>query len=200
MKNTENADGLASSRQVGERRGRRAHEGAGYTGLVTAPASSLLAIAPDGIPQATSRDDAAALLAPALAGAAWPDGRVGTTIGDIVIVSQKFLARCRGFVKAGTPGAMSTGGLPAGLAVMPLSDPRAEARALRRALDARLGGRPGVIITGQVAAAGVDRELDGRNLRDDLAALAETLFNAHLGHPVVLVRGLGHLLTYEDQD
>ncbi|MDO5724531.1 MAG: hypothetical protein Q4P33_09085 [Flaviflexus sp.] len=165
-----------------------------------APTSSLLAIAPDGIAQATSRDDAAALIAPALSRAVWPDGRVGTMMGDIVIVSQKFLARCHGFVRSGTEGAMSEENLPAGLAVLPLADPRAEARELRRALDARLGGRPGVIITGRVAAAGVDRELAGRNLREDLAALAETLFNTHPNHPVVLVRGLGHLLTYEDQD
>lgn len=165
-----------------------------------APASSLLAIAPDGIPQATSRDDAAALIAPALAGAVWPDGRRGTAIGDIVIVSRIFLARCHGFVKAGSAGSLISNALPRGLAVMPLEDPRAEARALRRALDARLGGRPGVIITGQLAAAGVDEDLDGRNLRADLAALAQTLFHAHPAHPVVLVRGLGHLLTYEDQD
>lgn len=166
-----------------------------------APQSSLLAVAVPGIPQATMTDDVPALIAPALNGLVWPDGRVGIMRGDIIVIARKLVAKCEGrMVKAGAAGALSEGNTPRGIAVLPPEDPLSSAREIRRGLDARFGGRPGVIITGDVAAAGVDAHVGSSNLREDLARMADVLMNAYPDHPVVAIRGLGHLLTYEDQD
>lgn len=166
-----------------------------------APHSSLLMVAVPGIPQATMKDDVPALIAPALNSLVWPDLRTGITQGDIVVISRKLVAICQGrLTKAGTDGTLSQGNTPAGIAVLPPENPKQAAREIRRGLDARFGGRPGVILTGTVDAAGVDRTVGDINLRQNLVQAAEILMNTYPNHPVVAVRGLGHLLTYEDQD
>lgn len=168
---------------------------------MVAPHTSLLAVAVPGIPQATTADEVAALISPALNALIWPDGAKGIRQGDIIVIARTLVAVCEGrLVKSGVPGVLSGGGLPAGIAVLPPEDPRASAREIRRGLDARFGGRPGVIITGDVAAAGVDETIGSSKLREDLARTADILMNAYPQHPVVAIRGLGHLLTYEDQD
>lgn len=165
------------------------------------PHSSLLAVAVPGIPQATMRDTVPALIAPALNALVWPDRAVGLRNGDIVVIARKLVAICEGrLVPASTEGVLSAGHLPPGIAVLPPVDPLASAREIRRGLDARFGGRPGVIITGDVAAAGVDPHVGTSPLRESLAGMADVLMNAYPDHPVVAIRGLGHLLTYEDQD
>ncbi len=146
-------------------------------------------------------DDVSALIAPALNELVWPDGRLGIVRGDIIVIARKLVAICEGrMVKAGTSGVLSAGRTPRGIAVLPPENPVSSARAIRRGLDARFGGRPGVIITGDVAAAGVDSHVGTSRLREDLARMADVLMNTYPGHPVVAIRGLGHLLTYEDQD
>lgn len=173
-----------------------------------APVSSLLAVAVPGIAQATMKDTVPALISPALNTLVWPDQRVGLMQGDIIVIARKLVAICEGrMVKAGSPGTLSDGNTPPGIAVLPPEDPIASARETRRGLDARFGGRPGVIITGpagdegtKTAAAGIDHYVGTSDLRKALADMADTLMNAYPDHPVVAVRGFGHLLTYEDQN
>ena len=170
------------------------------------PHSALLAVAVPGIPQATMKDSVPALISPALNSLVWPDRRVGLMQGDIIVIARKLVAICVGrMVKAGTPGTLSEGNSPAGISVLPPADPTSSAREIRRGLDARFGGRPGVIITGpagdeNIAAAGIDHYVGTANLRQSLADMGDTLMNVYPDHPVVAVRGLGHLLTYEDQN
>ncbi|MGO1666119.1 coenzyme F420-0:L-glutamate ligase [Flaviflexus sp.] len=171
-----------------------------------APRSSLLAVAVPGIPQATTKDDVPALISPALNTLVWPDRAVGVAQGDIIVIARKLVAICEGrLVKEGTAkeDALSEGNSPRGISVLPPEDPRTSAREIRRGLDARFGGRPGVIITGPgelLSAAGIDSTIGSADLRRSLAATAKVLMNAYPDHPVVAIRGLGHLLTYEDQD
>ncbi|MEZ7898709.1 MAG: hypothetical protein QMB98_07835 [Flaviflexus sp.] len=166
-----------------------------------APHSSLHMVAVPNIPQATTKDDVAALISPALNSLVWPDLRTGLAQGDIVIISRKLVAICEGrLVKQGTEGTLSEGNTPTGIAVLPPKNPLASVREIRRGLDARFGGRPGVILTGTNHAAGVDEVAGEVNLRANLVASAEILMNAYPNHPVVAVRGLGHYLTYEDQE
>ena len=162
--------------------------------------SALMMVAVPGIPQATQSDEVGALISPAINTVVWPDRAHGLMQGDIVIISRKLVAVCEGqLTAASTPGTLSEGNLPQGLGVLPPLDPVASARRIRRELDARFGGRPGVILTGG-GSAGVDRSVGTSHLRSDLATMADVLMNAYPRHPVVVVRGLGQLLTYEDQD
>ncbi|HLV03091.1 MAG TPA: coenzyme F420-0:L-glutamate ligase [Actinomycetaceae bacterium] len=121
---------------------------------------------------------------------------------------------------------VDTSDVPLGTALLLPEDPDASARTLRRGLDARLGVRPGVVITDTVGrpwrqgvadiaigAAGVvalqdhrgRRDGYGRELRvtviaaaDEIAAAAELVKGKADGRPVAVVRGLGHLVTRED--
>ncbi|MDQ6807421.1 MAG: coenzyme F420-0:L-glutamate ligase [Actinomycetota bacterium] len=105
-------------------------------------------------------------------------------------------------------------------------DPDASARALRRGLEALTGVRPGVVITdsfgrawrqGQcdvaIGCAGITplddwrgrRDRAGRELHatvlaaaDELAAAADLVRTKDGGQPVILVRGAGRHVTYED--
>lgn len=118
--------------------------------------------------------------------------------------------------------------VPAGTALLLPEDPDASARRLRRGLQARLGARPGVVVTDTagrawrrgltdlaIGAAGVRTLEDlrgrtdayGRELRasviaaaDEIAAAADLVKGKATGRPVAVVRGLGHLVTYEDGD
>lgn len=56
----------------------------------------LLAQAPEGLPQITSGADLAALLTPLLAGLRWPDGTVGVTDDDVVVIASKIVAKAEG--------------------------------------------------------------------------------------------------------
>ncbi|MCM3661701.1 coenzyme F420-0:L-glutamate ligase [Georgenia satyanarayanai] len=118
--------------------------------------------------------------------------------------------------------------VPLGTALLLPEDPDESARRLRRGLDARLGVRPGVVVTDTVGrpwregvadiaigAAGVvvlqdhrgRRDGYGRELRmttiaaaDEIAAAAELVKGKADGRPVAVVRGLTHLVTTEDGD
>lgn len=116
--------------------------------------------------------------------------------------------------------------VPTGTALLLPEDPDASARRLRRGLHARLGVRPGVVVTDTagrpwrrgltdiaIGAAGI-RPLDdlrgrkdayGRELRvsvvaaaDEIAAAADLVKGKATGRPVAVVRGLGHLVTHDD--
>lgn len=52
--------------------------------------------APGGIPVLTRGDDIAAVIAPALASLAWPDGSRGLAPGDIVVISAKIVSKAEG--------------------------------------------------------------------------------------------------------
>lgn len=123
---------------------------------------------------------------------------------------------------------VDTSDVPQGMALLLPEDPDASARALRRGLDARLGVRPGVVVSDTVGrpwrdgvadiaigAAGVvvlddhrgRRDGYGRELTitmiaaaDEIAAAAELVKGKVDGRPVAVVRGLGHLVTREDGD
>ena len=107
-------------------------------------------------------------------------------------------------------------------------DPDDSARRLRRGLSARLGARPAVLVTDTVGrpwrrgiadigigAAGLQvlQDLRGQqdqhgrelaativNAADEVAAAADLVRGKTEGRPVAVVRGLGHLVMYEDGD
>ncbi len=56
----------------------------------------LLAQAPPGIPVLTRGDDIAAVISPALARLAWPDGTRGLAPGDVVVISSKIVSKAEG--------------------------------------------------------------------------------------------------------
>jgi coenzyme F420-0:L-glutamate ligase/coenzyme F420-1:gamma-L-glutamate ligase len=59
---------------------------------------SLVVVPVEGLPEIQAGDDLAALLAPALAGATWPDGSTGPAPGDIVVVTSKIVSKAEGRV------------------------------------------------------------------------------------------------------
>ncbi len=63
---------------------------------------ALQVVAPDGIGEVVPGDDLAAVLAPALAAVAWPDGTVGLCDGDVVVVTSKVVAKAEGQVVVAT--------------------------------------------------------------------------------------------------
>jgi coenzyme F420-0:L-glutamate ligase/coenzyme F420-1:gamma-L-glutamate ligase len=115
--------------------------------------------------------------------------------------------------------------LPGTVLLLP-EDPDASARRIRRGLNARLGLRPGVLITDTVGrpwrrgiadisigAAGIDvledlrgqQDMQGRDLRasviavaDEIAGAADLVRGKAKGRPFAVVRGLGHLVTHDD--
>ncbi|UNX56341.1 coenzyme F420-0:L-glutamate ligase [Georgenia sp. TF02-10] len=228
----------------------------------------LLAQAPDGVPRITSGADLAALLTPALAALAWPDGSTGLAEGDVVVVASKVVAKAEGRLVAARDAAerdrviagetvrvvaerphpdgsvlrivenrqglvMAAAGVdasdvPAGTALLLPEDPDASARRLRRGLHARLGVRPGVLVTDTagrpwrrgvvdmaIGAAGVRlladhrgrRDAYGRalqttvvSLADEIAAAADLVKGKVAGRPVAVVRGMGQAVSAEDGD
>ncbi|HLS49884.1 MAG TPA: coenzyme F420-0:L-glutamate ligase, partial [Actinomycetaceae bacterium] len=123
-------------------------------------------------------------------------------------------------------GGVGRSNAPRGTAVLLPEDPDASARHLRRGLAARLGLRPGVIISDTVSrpwregvvdiaigAAGVAvlddqrgrQDLHGRELvstviarADEIAAAAELVKGKARGRPVAVVRGLAEAVTHDD--
>lgn len=228
----------------------------------------LLAQAVEGLPPITGGDDLAAVIAPGLRELTWPDGSVGVSGDDVVVVASKVVAKAeRRLVAARTPveleeaiasqtvrvvaerarpdgttlrivetpqglvlaaAGVDSSDVPLGAALLLPEDPDDSARRLRRGLDARLGVRPGVVVTDTVGrpwrrgvadiaigAAGVQvlddhrgrRDGYGRELRmttiaaaDEIAAAAELVKGKADGRPVAVVRGLGRLVTTEDGD
>jgi coenzyme F420-0:L-glutamate ligase/coenzyme F420-1:gamma-L-glutamate ligase len=116
--------------------------------------------------------------------------------------------------------------VPQGTILLLPQDPDASARAIRRGLNARLGVRPGVLITDTVGrpwrrgiadiaigAAGLEVLQDlrgtadshGRELRgtvvalaDEIAAAADLVKGKVGGRPVAVVRGSGAIITPDD--
>jgi len=116
--------------------------------------------------------------------------------------------------------------VPEGTVLLLPQDPDASARAIRRGLHARLGVRPGVLVTDTVGrpwrrgiadiaigAAGLDPLQDlrgsadshGRQLQstvvavaDEIAAAADLVKGKIGGRPVAVVRGSGAVITADD--
>ncbi|UFU05271.1 coenzyme F420-0:L-glutamate ligase [Ruania halotolerans] len=138
----------------------------------------------------------------------------------------KIVENRQGLVMAAA-GVDSSNVLPGTVLLLP-EDPDESARRLRRGLNARLGMRPGVLVTDSVGrpwrrgiadisigAAGLDvlqdlrsqRDGNGRELRatviavaDEIAAAADLVRGKTGGRPVAVLRGLSHLVTAEDGD
>lgn len=164
---------------------------------MAAPHTSLMIVAAPGVPTPTRGDDPAALLTGPLGTLQWPDLSTGIRLGDIVSLDEAFVSVCEGnLVKSGTKGATDLPGRP-GLATLPLGDPARTAGEIRRGLDARFGGRPGVLIG--TAAAGLDASVGKADFRGGLEAISAILREAYPGHPAVVIRGVGQFLTYEDE-
>lgn len=178
--------------------------------------TSLQAVAVPGIPMLTSGDDVAAVLAPHLNAVSWPDGHVGMRGDDVVVIAGKIVAKAQGrFHRAGAePDDYRTrDGIPAALGLKALNEPSRAAAVIRRGLAARFGGRPGVIISASsrasepgrgvldraLAWAGVDMKTPGgESVIDAIAALAGAVMMSSPDCPVVLVRGIPDVLTWED--
>lgn len=58
--------------------------------------TSLQVVAPDGVPAVTSSTNLPAVLTPILANLVWPDGSVGITEGDVVVLASKVVSKAEG--------------------------------------------------------------------------------------------------------
>ena len=136
-----------------------------------------LVVAPvAGLPEIEEGDDLAALLAPALAGATWPDGSTGVAAGDIVVVTSKIVSKAEGRVVVAADREAA------------ITDEAVRVVATRgatRIVETRHGlvmAAAGVdasnVAAGTVALLPVDPDASARALR---AALAATLDAAPLG-------------------
>lgn len=176
--------------------------------------TSLQAVAVPGIPTLTSGDDVAAVIAPHLAALTWPDASVGLRGDDIVVIAGKIVAKAQGrWHRAGEDpdGFRTRAGIPDQLGLKAPVDVKREAGQIRRGLAARFGGRPGVIISGSgrscepgrgvldiaLAAAGIDAKRQGGEAVIDAVAAAAGVMIAQ-DCPVVVVRGVADVLTWED--
>lgn len=114
---------------------------------------------------------------------------------------------------AGRPGFRTAKGIPAGLGLDLPVDVDAAAAEIRRGLAARFGGRPGVVISGSeqaerggagvrdvaLGSAGLDvHDAEGGSVVDALAALAGLVMASSPNCPVVIVRGVPDVMTWED--
>lgn len=175
------------------------------------PMTQAIAIAD--IPNVTSGADLAAVIAPHLNVAVWPDGHVGLRGDDLVAIAGKLLAKSQGrwHPRGAAPDGFRTrDGIPDKLGLKAPLGANTAAAELRKGLAARFGGRPGVLITGSgpapeggasvglaLGAAGLDLERDGLAVVDALAAYAGLLMELH-GSPVVVIRDLPGIFTWED--
>lgn len=177
---------------------------------------SLQVIAVRGIPPVTGGDDVAAVIAPSLNVALWPDGHTGLRGEDIVIVAGKIVAKAQGrFHREGAEpdGFRTRAGIPDRLGLKAPEHPDRMAGEIRKGLAARFGGRPGVIISASesmhagergvrdvaIGTAGIDLATEGgESVADALAALAGIAFAKNPNCPVVAVRGLPDVMTWED--
>lgn len=179
--------------------------------------TSLQAVAVPGIPVLTSGDDVAAVISPYLNAVVWPDGYVGVRGDDVVVIAGKIVAKAQGrWHRAGEEpdGYRTRAGIPDLLGLKAPSEADGAAGEIRRGLAARFGGRPGVIISGSgrpvepgrgvadVArgSAGLDVATSGgESVIDAVAALAGVVMMGSPHCPVVLVRGIPDVMTWEDQ-
>lgn len=67
---------------------------------MTASHAAFQVVAPDGVPTVTSGVDVAALLTPFLANLEWPDGSVGITAEDVVVIASKVVSKSEGRLAA----------------------------------------------------------------------------------------------------
>lgn len=175
--------------------------------------TSLMALAVPGIPNLTSGDDVVAVIAPHLNTVLWPDGYVGMRGDDIVVISGKIVAKAQGrWHREGDEpdGFRTRHGIPDRLGLKAPIDVDQAAAKIRRGLTARFGGRPGVIISASyddgrgsrdiaLGCAGVDQyNAMGECVADSIAALAGTVMMASENCPVVVIRGLPDVMTWED--
>lgn len=169
-----------------------------------------------GIPVVTSGDDVAAVIAPHLNTVRWPDGYVGLRGDDIVVVSGKIVAKAQGrWHRYGTApdGFRTRDGIPDKLGLKAPEDVDEAAAEIRRGLAARFGGRPGVIISGSgygrepgrgvvdiaLGSAGLEiRNDNGDSAIDAIAALAGVVSMGQHNVPVIVVRGIANVMTWED--
>lgn len=174
------------------------------------------AVSVPGIPILTTGDDVAVVIAPHLKTLEWPDGFVGMRGDDIVVVSGKIVAKAQGrWHKAGEgqDGFRTRVGIPDKLGLKAPDDADAAAAEIRRGLAARFGGRPGVVISGSGAgrepgrgvvdialgSAGLDvRSPNGDSIIDAISALAGVVSMGEQSSPVVVVRGVPDVMTWED--
>ncbi len=170
-----------------------------------------------GIPALTSGDDVAAVIAPHLNSLEWPDGYVGLRGDDIVVISGKIIAKAQGrWHRAGDEpdGYRTRCGIPDKLGLKAPKDADEAAGEIRRGLTARFGGRPGVVIAGSgvereagrgvvdiaLGSAGVDVVTKtGDSVVDAIAALAGVVSMSEPNCPVVAVRGIPDVMTWEDR-
>lgn len=167
-------------------------------GHMVAPHTSLLAVAvPTPVP--TSSDDVDSFLTGPLGTFEWPDGRSGIALGDIVIVDEALFDVCEGgLVKAGTAGSAAHPSISPLLGVMKTGDRQERCGRLRRELDARFGGRPGLIVISRDGTEPHSAGISTPSVVQRLTGLAALLFEAYPDRLVVAVRGLGQYLVYED--
>lgn len=165
---------------------------------MVAPHTSLLAVAvPTPVP--TSTDDVDAFLTGPLGTFEWPDCRQGIALGDIVIVDEALFDICEGgLVKAGTDGSAPHPVISHLLGVKRTGDAGERCGRLRRELDARFGGRPGLIVIPRDGSDVYSAGISEASVASRLAGLAALLFEAYPERLAVAVRGLGQYLIYED--
>lgn len=179
----------------------------------------------DGIPAVTKGDDIAAVISPALATVSWADGSVGLRGTDIVVLAGKIVAKAQGkytrrdeiraeaFEDFDAMNLLMFRAVPPKLALYRPDKPDEAAGQIRRGLAARFGGRPGVIVTGSererkrgrgrrdiaLGSAGIDHTTErGEAIVDVLAGIAGLAMNQSEDCPVVVIRGVENVLTYED--
>ncbi|QOR48335.1 hypothetical protein INS90_03425 [Trueperella pecoris] len=178
--------------------------------------TSLQAVAVPGIPALTSGDDVAAVISPHLNALSWPDGYVGMRGDDVVVLAGKILAKAQGrWHKVGEEpdGFRTRVSIPVALGLKAPDDVDQAAGEIRRGLAARFGGRPGVIISGSgrtgqpgrgvadvaLGSAGLDvKTPTGESVIDAIAALAGVVMMSSPECPVVVVRGIPDVMTWED--
>lgn len=177
------------------------------------------------IPTVTKGDDIAAVIAPALAGVRWKDGSRGVGGTDIVVIAGKIVAKAQGkytrrdeiraeaFEDFDAMNLLMFRAVPPKLALYRPEKPDEAAGQIRRGLAARFGGRPGVIVTGSererkrgrgrrdiaLGSAGIDHTTErGEAIADVLAGIGGLAMNQSEDCPVVIIRGVDDVLTYED--
>lgn len=177
------------------------------------------------VPNLTKGDDVAAVLAPALAELAWPDGSRGLGGTDVVVVAGKIVAKSQGrytrrdeveaerFEEFDAMNLLMFRAVPVKLALYRPDKPEEAAGQIRRGLAARFGGRPGVIVTGSererkrgrgrrdiaLGSAGIDLATPrGEAIVDALAAIGGLAMNREEDCPAAVIRGVEGILTYED--
>lgn len=177
-----------------------------------------MAVAVPGIPNLTSGDDVVAVISPHLNVVEWPDGYVGLRGDDIVVVAGKIVAKAQGrWHRFGDKpdGFRTRRGIPDRLGLGAPEDVDDAAADIRRGLTARFGGRPSVIVAGSgdgttaedrgvvdraLGSAGLDvRTPSGEAVSDAIAALAGVVMMTSSDCPVVVVRGVPDVMTWEDR-